>query len=87
MYRPRTTFIKRRKWFKKYIAGWCKWLTRKAHNLETSNASENSTFSPATENEFNHLVSVVRRERFNPNALREVNELRRKARKQDRFSL
>jgi len=30
---------------------------------------------------------VVRRERFNPNALREVNELRRKARKQDRFSL
>jgi len=40
-----------------------------------------------TENEFNHLVSVVKRERFNPNALREVNELRKKARKQDRFSL
>jgi hypothetical protein len=40
-----------------------------------------------TENEYNHLVSVVKRERFNPNALREVNELRRKARRQDRFSL
>ena len=40
-----------------------------------------------TENEFNHLVSVVKRERFNPDALREVNELRKKARKQERFSL
>jgi hypothetical protein len=40
-----------------------------------------------TENEFNHLVSVVKRERFDPNALRTVNELRNKARKQDRFSL
>jgi len=40
-----------------------------------------------TENEFNHLVSVVKKERFNPNALREVNELRKKARKQDRFTL
>jgi hypothetical protein len=40
-----------------------------------------------TENEFNHLVSIVKRERFDPNALREVNELRKKARKQDRFSL
>ena len=40
-----------------------------------------------TENEFNYLVSVVKRERYNPNALREVNELRRKARKQERFSL
>jgi hypothetical protein len=40
-----------------------------------------------TENEFNHMVSIVKRERFNPNALREVNELRKKARKQDRFSL
>jgi hypothetical protein len=40
-----------------------------------------------TENEYNHLVSVVKRDRFDPNALREVNELRRKARKQDRFSL
>lgn len=40
-----------------------------------------------TENEFNHLVSVVKRERFNPDALREVNELRKKARRQDRFSL
>lgn len=40
-----------------------------------------------TENEYNHLVSVVKREAFNPNALREVNELRTKARRQDRFSL
>ena len=40
-----------------------------------------------TENEFNHLVSVVKRDRFNPDALREVNELRKKARKMERFSL
>ncbi len=40
-----------------------------------------------TENEFNHLVSVVKRESFNPNAFREVNELRKKARKQDKFTL
>jgi hypothetical protein len=40
-----------------------------------------------TENEFNHLVSVVKKERFNPDALREVNELRKKARKQEKFSL
>jgi hypothetical protein len=40
-----------------------------------------------TENEFNHLVSVVKRERFNPDAYREVNELRKKARKQKNFSL
>ncbi|MFW6247070.1 MAG: ARPP-1 family domain-containing protein [bacterium] len=39
------------------------------------------------ENEFNHLVSVVKRETFNANNLRKVNELRRKARRQDRFSL
>lgn len=40
-----------------------------------------------TENEFNHLVSIVKKERFDPNALREVNELRKKARKQAKFSL
>jgi len=40
-----------------------------------------------TENEFNHLVSVVKRDRFDPNTLRAVNELRNKARRQDRFSL
>jgi hypothetical protein len=40
-----------------------------------------------TENEFNHLVSIVKKETFNPNAFREVNELRRKARQQNRFSL
>ena len=40
-----------------------------------------------TENEFNHMVSVVKRERFDPNALRAVNELRNKARRQDKFAL
>ena len=40
-----------------------------------------------TENEYNHLVSIVKRERFDPNALREVNELRKKARKQEKFTL
>ena len=40
-----------------------------------------------TESEFNHLVSVVRKETFDPNALRAVNELRRKARSQNRFTL
>jgi hypothetical protein len=40
-----------------------------------------------TESEYNHLVSVVKKESFNPNALRMVNELRNKARSQDRFSL
>jgi hypothetical protein len=40
-----------------------------------------------TENEFNHMVSVVKRERFDPNAFREVSELRKKARKQEKFSL
>lgn len=49
--------------------------------------SEGYVGQAITENEFNHLVSVVKREAFNPNALREVNELRRKARRQDRFTL
>jgi len=40
-----------------------------------------------TENEFNYLVSVVKRERFDPNALRDLNELRKKARRQQGFSL
>jgi hypothetical protein len=40
-----------------------------------------------TENEFNHLVSIIKREAFNPNALREVNELRNKARRQKKFEL
>lgn len=39
------------------------------------------------ESEFNHLVSIVKKESFDPNALRMVNELRNKARSQDRFSL
>lgn len=39
------------------------------------------------ESEFNHLVSIVKRESFNPDAFRESNELRRKARRQQRFSL
>lgn len=40
-----------------------------------------------TENEFNHLVSIIKRETFNPNAFREVSELKRKARKQNKFTL
>jgi len=40
-----------------------------------------------SENEFNHLVSIVKRERFDPNAMRDVQELRKKARKQERFTL
>lgn len=40
-----------------------------------------------TESEFNHMVSVVKKEAFNPNALRIVNEMRNKARTQERFSL
>jgi hypothetical protein len=40
-----------------------------------------------TENEFNHLVSVVKRESFNPNAFREINELRKKARRQKNFEI
>jgi hypothetical protein len=39
------------------------------------------------ENEFNLLVSIVKRDRFDPNALRDVNELRKKARKMEKFSL
>ena len=40
-----------------------------------------------TENEFNHLVSIVKKEKFNPDAFREVSELRKKARKQKNFEL
>lgn len=40
-----------------------------------------------TENEYNHMVSIVKRERFDSAALRQVNELRNKARRQDRFTL
>ena len=40
-----------------------------------------------SENEFNHLVSIIKREAFNPNAFREVNELRNKARRQKKFEL
>jgi hypothetical protein len=40
-----------------------------------------------TESEYNHIVSIVKRESFDPNALRKVNELRNKARSQNRFSL
>jgi hypothetical protein len=39
------------------------------------------------ENEFNLLVSIVKREKFNPNAFREVNELRKKARKMKPFKI
>lgn len=40
-----------------------------------------------TESEYNHLVSIVKRETFDPNALRAVNELRKKARSQNKFSI
>lgn len=40
-----------------------------------------------TESEYNHMVSIVKKESFNPNALRIVNELRKKARSQEKFSL
>lgn len=40
-----------------------------------------------TESDFNHLVSIVKRERFDPTALAKVTELKRKARSQDRFTL
>lgn len=40
-----------------------------------------------SESEFNHMVSIVKRESFNPNALRELNELKRKARKMKPFDL
>jgi len=40
-----------------------------------------------TENEFNHLVSIIKRERFNPNAFRQVSELRNKARKMTPFKI
>jgi hypothetical protein len=39
------------------------------------------------ESDFNHLVSIVKRESFDPNAFRKVSELKRKARSQQRFSL
>ena len=40
-----------------------------------------------TESDYNHMVSVVKRETFNPNALRIVNEMRNKARSQEKFTL
>lgn len=40
-----------------------------------------------TESEYNHMVSIVRKESYDPNALRRVNELRRKARSQNKFTL
>lgn len=40
-----------------------------------------------TESEFNHMVSIIRKESYDPNALRKVNELRKKARSQNKFTL
>lgn len=40
-----------------------------------------------SESDFNHMVSIVKRERFDPAALAKVNELKRKARSQNRFTL
>ena len=39
------------------------------------------------ESNFNHMVSLVKRESFNPEALRAISELKRKAKKQDKFAL
>ena len=39
------------------------------------------------ESDFNHLVSIVKKDKFDPEAFRKVNELKRKARSQQRFSL
>ena len=40
-----------------------------------------------TESDFHYLVSLVKKESFNPNALRVINELKQKANKQDKFKL
>jgi hypothetical protein len=40
-----------------------------------------------TEENYHHLVSIVRKESFDPSALRKATELKRKARSQDRFSM
>jgi len=40
-----------------------------------------------TENNYHHLVSIVKKDKFDPSALRKVNEMKRKARNQERFSL
>jgi hypothetical protein len=40
-----------------------------------------------SESGFNYLVSIVKKESFNPTAMKAVGELKRKARRQDRFSL
>jgi len=40
-----------------------------------------------SESNFHYMVSIVKKESFDPNALRRVNEMKRKARSQDRFGL
>lgn len=40
-----------------------------------------------TENDYHHLVSIVKKDKYDPSALRLVNEMKRKARSQSRFSL
>ena len=40
-----------------------------------------------TESDYHHLVSLVKKDKFDPSALRKVNEMKRKARNQERFSL
>lgn len=40
-----------------------------------------------SESDYHHLVSIVKKEAYNPAALKTVNEMRRKARSQNRFSL
>ena len=40
-----------------------------------------------TENNYHHMVSLVKKDSFDPKALRDINELRKKARNQDKFKL
>ncbi len=61
--------------------------TRAPKSYVLKDSNNNYIGQVLTENEFNHLVSIVKRENFNPNAYRKVNELRNKARKQKNFSL
>jgi ARG and Rhodanese-Phosphatase-superfamily-associated Protein domain len=58
-------------------------------NIPTSHILKNEGYIGQVigESEFNHMVSIVKKESFDPNALRAVNELRTKARSQDRFTM
>lgn len=68
-------------------------LDREGHtsgmNLPNSYILKNEGYigQVITESEFNHMVSIVRKESYDVNALRKLNELRKKSRQQQRFSL